>query len=70
MVEATYVLFVPKAKRSRVRTGLASEAGEDLKWRERRTLFGSEFYLSGPAMLARQVHAAATAWINEDRSFR
>lgn len=69
MVETTYVLFVPKAKRARVRTGLAAEPNEVLKWRERRTLFGSEFYFSGPAAVARQTHACASRWVAEPLGF-
>jgi len=70
MVEATFVLYVPKAQRTLVRTRLNAEAAADLKWRERKTLFGSEFYFSGPSALARQVHAIAASWINEDSGIR
>ena len=65
MVEATYVLFVSKRLRGRVRTGLASEPQADIRWRERKTLRGSEFYFSGPAAQARQAHACAAGWIRE-----
>jgi hypothetical protein len=65
MVEATYVLFVSKRLRGRVRTGLAAEPQIDIRCRERKTLRGSEFYFSGPAALARQAHASASGWIKE-----
>ena len=67
MLEAIYVLYVPKAKRGQVRNRLAAEADAGLKWRERRTFFGSEFYFSGPAAKAREVHASATGWIKDSR---
>lgn len=70
MVEATFVLYVPRSKRGRVRTALATDVTADLKWRERKTLFGSEFYFSGPSALARQVHATASRWVNDDPGFR
>lgn len=65
MVEATYVLFVPAAKRARLRNTLFASHGEGLNWRERRKLFGSEFYFSGPAGLAREAHASAVSCIRD-----
>lgn len=70
MVEATFVLYVPRSKRGRVRNGLAADETADLKWRERKTLFGSEFYFSGPSAVARQVHATASRWINDEHGYR
>lgn len=65
MVETTYVLFVPSAKRGRLRSALSASVGEGLNWRERRRLFGSEFYFSGPAAVAREAHASAVSCIRD-----
>ncbi|HSV02876.1 MAG TPA: hypothetical protein VLI41_06685 [Phenylobacterium sp.] len=64
MSEATYVAFVPKAKRARLRALLQTEDMGELAWRERKRLFGSDFYFSGPPTLARQAHAYVTNWLN------
>nr|QQZ50963.1 hypothetical protein JKL49_06995 [Phenylobacterium glaciei] len=48
MSDATYIAFVPTAKRDRLRQILQTEDTGPLAWREQRTLFGSEFYFSGP----------------------
>ena len=61
--EATYVAFVNKAKRAKLRTMLQTEDMGDLTWREKKRLFGSEFYFSGPPTLARQAHAYVTKWL-------
>ena len=63
MVEATYVLFVPKAKRLQARKVLNAETSETVRWRERKKLFGSEFYVSGPAAQAREAHEQAVRWL-------
>lgn len=68
MIEATFVLFVPKAKRAQVRGRLAKEASAELKWRERKMFSGSEFYFSGPAAKAREFHSTANRWL-QDRPF-
>jgi hypothetical protein len=65
MVEATYVLYVPRSQRVRVRTALAGRVGDAVTLRERKTLFGSEFYFSGPAGLARESHTSAMRWLEE-----
>jgi hypothetical protein len=62
--EATYVAFVSKAKRAKLRTMLQTEDMGDLSWREKKRLFGSEFYFSGPPSLARQAHAYVTKWLS------
>lgn len=64
MTEATYVAFVPKAKRAKLRTMLQTEDMGELTWRERKRLFVSEFYFSGPPNLARQAHAYVVRWLN------
>jgi hypothetical protein len=64
VTDATYVAFVPKAKRAKLRAMLQTEDMGELNWRERKRLFGSEFYFSGPPGLARQAHAYVTRWLN------
>jgi len=59
MIEATFVLYASKAQLGRVRAHLKEWATDTLRWRERRTFFGSEFYVSGPSALAREAHEAA-----------
>lgn len=68
-MEATFVLFVGKKQRTRVRTGLTSDVLGDATWRERKTFFGSEFYFSGPSAIARQAHAAAARLTTLDQDF-
>ena len=66
MSEATYVSFVPKAKTAKLRGVLESEDTGALSWREKKTLFGSEFSFSGPATLVRRTHAYITEWLARD----
>lgn len=63
MSDATYVAFVPRSKREKLRSALQAEDTGLVTWRERRTLFGSEFYFSGPAGLVRKTHAYIMHWI-------
>ena len=63
MTEATYVAFVPKAKSAALRRTLTTEDTGSLRWRERKTFSGSEFYFTGPAELARKAHIYVTEWI-------
>jgi hypothetical protein len=63
MTEATYVLFVPKTKRNKLRTVLQSEDTAPLTWKEKRSFRGSEFYFSGPSALARETHTHLTRWL-------
>jgi hypothetical protein len=57
-VEATYVLFAQNSQRARLREALAAQSDGPVRWRERKLLFGSEFYLTGPAAAARRAHSA------------
>jgi len=66
MSTATYVCFVPASKRGKLRAVLASENAGAVEWRERKRLFLSEFYFSGPASGARKAHAFVTAWLARD----
>jgi hypothetical protein len=63
MTDATYVAFVPASKRAALREILKTEDTGPLAWREQRTLFGSEFYFSGPPALARKAHAYVAQWV-------
>ena len=63
MTEATYVSFVPKTKSDKLRQTLTAEDTGELRWRERKTFSGSEFYFTGPAELARKTHGYVTQWL-------
>ena len=63
MPDATYIAFVPTAKRDRLRAILQTEDTGPLAWREQRTMFGSEFYFSGPSALARKAQAYVAEWV-------
>lgn len=63
MSEATYVAFVPAAKRAKLREILTTEDTAPLVWREQRSFFGSEFYFSGPPALARRAQAYVAEWL-------
>lgn len=67
MSEATYVSFVPKTKSAKLRRTLQTEDTGDLRWREEKTFFGSEFYFSGPADLVRRTHEYVTLWLASTR---
>lgn len=64
MPEATFVSFVPKSHRTKLRETLASEDTGDVTWRERKTFSGSEFYFSGPPLLVRKTHEFVTLWLS------
>ena len=66
MADVTYVSFVPLAKRAKLRQILREEGAGPLQWREKRRLFGSEFYFSGPSALARETHLHITRWLAND----
>jgi hypothetical protein len=66
MIEATYVSFVPKRKSDKLRQTLTAEDTGPLRWHERRTFSGSEFYFTGPADLARRTHDYVTTWLVAD----
>lgn len=69
-MDATFVLFVRKKQRSRVRSSLTPELLGAAAWRERKTLSGSEFYFSGPSAIARLAHAAAARLTSSEDPFR
>ena len=63
------MLFAPKARLASLRAHLASDHLEDVRWREKRQLSGSEFYVVGPSQLAREAHQRAATWLSrENRS--
>ena len=63
MGEATYVAFVPRKKSDKLRATLSAEDTGALRWRERKTFSGSEFYFTGPPALARRTHDYVTHWL-------
>jgi hypothetical protein len=63
MSDATYVSFVPKAKREKLRAVLTEEDTGQISWREHRGMFGSEFYFSGPPALVRKTHLFVAEWL-------
>jgi hypothetical protein len=67
MTDVTYVAFVPKSKRDKLRDILSSEDTGSISWVEKRGMFGSEFHFSGPANLARRTHAYIVQWLASDQ---
>lgn len=63
MADVTYVAFVPNRKSAKLRSVLETEDTGSICWRERKTLFGSEFYFSGPSRLARAAHLYVSEWV-------
>ena len=63
MNEATFVSFVPKSLSDKLRQTLTTEDTGPLRWRERRTFSGSEFYFTGPPELARKTQIYVAQWI-------
>lgn len=63
MSDATYVAFVPKAKRDKLLETLRGEDTSPLLWREERKRTGSEFYFTGPAALVRKTHEYVVNWV-------
>ena len=63
MPDATYVAFVPNGMTAKLRNVLEAEDTAPISWRERKGLFGSEFYFSGPPSLARATHAYISEWV-------
>ncbi|WP_395670287.1 hypothetical protein [Phenylobacterium sp.] len=63
MSDATYVSFVPKAHRGRLREALQGEDTGEVTWRERKVFAGSEFYFSGPPRTVRKTHEFVTYWL-------
>ena len=64
MSDATYVSFVPKAHRAKLREALMSEDTGEVTWREAKLWGGSEFYFSGPARTVRKTHEFVTFWLS------
>lgn len=64
MGQITAVSFVPKAKSGKLRHVLLTGETGDLRWRERRKLFGSEFHFEGPSQLVMKTHAYVTWWLS------
>jgi hypothetical protein len=64
--QVTYVSFVPKSKRDKLRKILETEDTGPISWSEKRTFAGSEFYFSGPSPLVRKAHLYITWWVAQD----
>jgi hypothetical protein len=67
MTDITAVSFVPKKKRGKLRHVLSTSDTGELRWRERKRMFGSEFYFTGPSSLVMKTHAYITSWLVADR---
>jgi hypothetical protein len=67
MSEVTWVAIVPGAKRSEVRRMLSSGGVGDIRWRERRNLFASDFLLSGEAAQVTKAHFSVSHWMATGR---
>lgn len=65
-MELTYVCFVPKSKRDRLRRVLETEDTGAVRWTEKRSFLGSEFYFSGPSILVRKTHSYVAWWAAQD----
>jgi hypothetical protein len=61
--EATYVIFAAKAARAGVRERLRTGGDDTLRWTERKSFGGSEFFISGPPARAREAHEAMMLWL-------
>ena len=61
MTEATFVIFASRAERERLRAHLDAHPTAAVTWSERRSLFGSEFHVTGPSSEAREAHALAAS---------
>ena len=66
MADVTYVSFVPRSKRDKLRATLESEDTGPVHWVEKRGAKGSEFYFSGPSKLVRKTHAYIALWVASD----
>jgi hypothetical protein len=68
MADLTCVVFVPKKARGQLRHVLMTADMGELRWRERKRLFGSEFYFTGPSALALKTQAFLTRWVAARRT--
>ncbi|HTK34444.1 MAG TPA: hypothetical protein VL358_04050 [Caulobacteraceae bacterium] len=68
MADVTCVVFVPKGQRAELRHVLMTADTEGLRWRERKRLFGSEFYFTGPSALAMKTQVFVANWVERQRA--
>jgi hypothetical protein len=61
--EATYVIYAGKSARTGVREQLRSTVDESVRWTERKSFSGSEFFISGPPTRARLAHETINLWM-------
>lgn len=66
--DATYVIFAEKSARMRVRERLRAAVDETLRWTERKSFKGSEFFISGPPARAREAHETMMLWMVKGQS--
>lgn len=67
MTEISAVSFVPKSHRARLRHVLQTADTGDLRWKERKKLFGSEFHFTGPSALVMRTHRYIAYWLAAPR---
>ena len=70
MADVTYVAVVPKENSAKLRDTLQREDTGHLRWLEKRSHSGSEFYFTGPADLVRMTHAYVTLWLANEKLAR
>lgn len=63
MGDATCMSLVPKEKRLQLRRMLAADDAPAVKWRERKRLFVSEFYFTGPTRDVMRTHSYVSHWL-------
>lgn len=62
MPDATFVAYIPNSVRDQLRAALLNGDTGGLRWSEKRSRAGSEFYFSGPPALARRTHEYVVQW--------
>jgi hypothetical protein len=63
MTQISAVSFVPKGQRAKLRHVLMTADTGELRWRECKKLFGSEFHFTGPSSLVLKTHAYIAQWL-------
>jgi len=61
--DATYVIFAAKAARTRMRERLRAATDDTVRWTERKSFSGSEFFISGSPARACEAHEAMMLWM-------
>ena len=63
MADVTCVVFVPRKNRDELRSLLQTGDTGELCWTERKKLFGSDFYFTGPSSLAMNTQKYISNWV-------